>query len=87
VRTESRFANVVWPKAFTIPDSLLDRADEVIEIELLFAAVLEAVPGTFATCRPPLKNVRLSGAGKWLAPVKLARMTQNVPSKFDVRSM
>jgi len=42
---------VVWPIASSIPDSLLDRADEVIGIELLFAAVLEAVPGTFETCR------------------------------------
>jgi hypothetical protein len=30
-RAESRFANGVWLKAFTIPHSLLDRADEVIE--------------------------------------------------------
>ncbi len=32
-RTESRFANVVWPKALTIPHSLLDCADEVIEYQ------------------------------------------------------
>jgi hypothetical protein len=32
-RTRSRLANVVWPKVMTIPHSLLDCADEVIEYQ------------------------------------------------------
>jgi Virulence factor BrkB/Lytic transglycolase len=35
-RTESRFANVAWPKALTIPHSQLDCADEVIEYQNVY---------------------------------------------------
>jgi hypothetical protein len=31
LRAQNRLANVVWPKALTVPHSLLDCADEVIE--------------------------------------------------------
>jgi len=35
-RTESWFANVAWPEALTIPHSLLDCADEVIEYQNVY---------------------------------------------------
>jgi hypothetical protein len=40
---------VVWPKALTIPHSLLDRADEVIEYQKIVAmheSLIDAVDGS-----------------------------------------